>query len=51
MIIREEVESVVRRVVPGDSALLANDAVGIVNRFVDQAEYLSVRALERARVS
>jgi hypothetical protein len=51
MIIREEVESVVRRAVPGDSTLLANDAVGIVNRFIDQAEYLSVRALERARVS
>ncbi|MDB4892088.1 MAG: hypothetical protein JWL61_3943, partial [Gemmatimonadetes bacterium] len=26
-------------------------AIAIVNRFVDQAEYLSVRALERARVS
>jgi signal transduction histidine kinase len=51
MIIREEVESVVRRAVPDDSTLLANDAVGIVNRFVDQAEYLGVRALERARVS
>ena len=51
MIIREEVESVVRRAVPSGSQLLANEAVGIVNRFVDQAEYLSVRALERARVS
>ncbi len=51
MIIREEVENVVRRGVPTDAPLLANEAVGIVNRFVDQAEYLSVRALERAHVS
>jgi hypothetical protein len=51
MIIREEVERVVLRAVPKDVPLLANEAVGIVNRFVDQAEYLSVRALERARVS
>jgi hypothetical protein len=51
MIIREEVEGVVRRALPGGSPLLAKDAVAIVNRFVDQAEYLSVRALERARVT
>ena len=51
MIIREEVENVVRGSVPADARFLANDAVGIVNRFVDQAEYLSVRALERARVT
>jgi hypothetical protein len=30
--------------------LLANDAVWIVNRFVDQTEDLSVRTLERAPV-
>ena len=51
MIIREEVEGVVRRALPGGSPLLAKDAVAVVNRFVDQAEYLSVRALERARVT
>jgi hypothetical protein len=51
MIIREEVESVARQSVPKGAPLLANEAIGIVNRFVDQAEYLSVRALERARVS
>jgi hypothetical protein len=50
MIIREEVERVVRHALPSGTPLPANDAVGIVNRFVDQAEYLSVRALERARV-
>jgi signal transduction histidine kinase len=51
MIIREEVESMVRSAVRQDSPLRASDAIGIVNRFVDQAEYLSVRALERGRVS
>jgi signal transduction histidine kinase len=50
MIIREEVESVVRGAVPAGGRLGVSDAVGIVNRFVDQAEYLSVRALEHARV-
>ena len=51
MIIREEVENVVRSSVPTGAPLLASDAMAIVNRFVDQAEYLSVRALEHERVS
>jgi hypothetical protein len=50
MIIREEVESVVRGAVPTGGPLAVSDAVGIVNRFVDQAEYLSVRALEHTQV-
>ena len=46
MIIREELERVVRASVPAAEALKAADAVATVNRFVDQAEYLSVRAHE-----
>ena len=51
MIIREELERVVLRAVPPDTALQAADAVATVNRFVDQAEYIGVRALEMARES
>jgi hypothetical protein len=49
MIIRDELERVVRRSVPAYVPLDADDAVAMVNRFVDQAEYLGVRALEKAR--
>jgi hypothetical protein len=49
MIIREELERLVRGAVPADGPLDAADAVAIVNRFLDQAEYISVRALEKAR--
>jgi hypothetical protein len=49
MIIREELEHVVRRFLPPDGPLHAADAVATVNRFVDQAEYLGVRSLEKAR--
>jgi signal transduction histidine kinase len=49
MIIREELERVVRRAVPADGGIQAADAVMTVNRFVDQAEYIGVRALEKAR--
>jgi hypothetical protein len=49
MIIREELERVVRRSLPPGGDLQAADAVATVNRFVDQAEYLGVRALEKAR--
>jgi signal transduction histidine kinase len=50
MIIREEVERAVLKCMPTGRALEPSEAVAIVNRFVDQAEYLSVRALERVRV-
>ncbi len=50
MIIREEVERVVRRSVPTHGSLEPGDVADIVNRFVDRAEYLSVRAMERVRV-
>ena len=49
MIIREELERVVRRSVPPADAVPADKAVATVNRFIDQAEYLSVRSLEKAR--
>ena len=49
MIIREELERVVRKSVPAQGSLKAADAVAIVNRFVDQAEYLGVRSLEKSR--
>ena len=51
MIIREELERVVRRFVPPQGPIQVADAVSIVNRFLDQAEYISVRALEKARES
>ena len=47
MIIREEMEKVVRRYVPAKGPLHPIDALRTVNRFLDQAEYLSVRALEK----
>jgi signal transduction histidine kinase len=49
MIIREELERVVRRFVPLQGPLQASDAVAAVNRFVDQVEYISVQSLEKAR--
>ena len=51
MIIREEVERAVLQCMPSGLAVEPADAVEIVNRFVDQAEYLSVRSLDRARVN
>ena len=47
MIIREELDRVVQRSVPRPGPLRSEDAIGVVNRFIDQAEYVSVRALER----
>ncbi len=49
MIIREELERVVRRAVPSKGPLEPAAAVATVNRFLDQAEYIGVRALEKAR--
>lgn len=46
MIIREEVERVVRASVASES-LTAEDAIATVNRFIDQSEYVTVRAMER----
>ena len=47
MIIREELERVVRASVPPNGPLGMTDAVGTVSRFVDQAEYIGVRVLEK----
>lgn len=49
MIIREELERVVRRSVPSAGALTIDDALAAVNKFIDQAEYIGVRKLERER--
>jgi hypothetical protein len=49
MIIREELERVVRRSVSTQGVPHPVDAVAAVNRFVDQAEFIAVRALEKAR--
>ena len=49
MIIREEVERVVRRAVPSAGALSVEDALAAVNKFIDQSEYIGVRKLERER--
>jgi hypothetical protein len=48
MIIREELERVVRHSVSALGVLDAADVVATVNRFVDQAEYIAVRAMEKA---
>ncbi len=49
MIIREELDRVVRSAVPPEGPLEPAGAVATVNRFLDQAEYIGVRALEKAR--
>ena len=49
MIIREELERVVRRAVPPAGSLSVEDALAAVNKFIDQAEYIGVRKLERER--
>jgi hypothetical protein len=49
MIIREELGRVVRASIPHGSPLQAGDAEATINRFLDQAEYLSVRMLEKRR--
>ena len=45
-----ELEQVVRRAVPPNAPLAPADAMTAANRFVDQAEYISVRKLENERV-
>jgi hypothetical protein len=49
MIIREELERVARESMPPDGTLEPSDAIAMINRFVDRAEYLGVRELEKAR--
>lgn len=48
MIIREEVERVVRTTQLPDRRMSHDDAVATVSRFIDQAEYATIRALEKA---
>ena len=49
MIVREEIERLVRRCLPADGAAGPSDALGVAGRFIDQAEYLGVRALGKLR--
>jgi PAS domain S-box-containing protein len=50
MIIREELEAVVRRSFQLGRRLQVEDAVAVIERFIDQSEYVAVRALEATRV-
>ena len=45
MIIREEAEQVVRTVIQASTDCDAADAIALLNRFVDQAEYAAARSL------
>ena len=47
MIIREEIGLVIRRAVPRTGPLRVDDALEAANRFLDQAEYIGVRTLEK----
>ena len=47
MILREEVDQLIRQAVPPAGDLSADDATAALERFVDQAEFVAVRALER----
>jgi len=49
MIIREELERVVQRGFRQGRRLQVEDAIAVLERFIDQAEYVAVRALEGAR--
>ena len=49
MIVREELENVVRRASEFGDPLPVEDGVAVIGRFLDQAEYTAVRALN-ARV-
>jgi hypothetical protein len=47
MIIREELDRAVRQAVPASGDLKPDDATTALGRFIDRAEYVGVRALER----
>jgi signal transduction histidine kinase len=49
MIIREELERVVQRGFRHGRRLQVEDAIAVLERFIDQAEYVAVRALEGGR--
>ena len=49
MIVREEMERLVHRCLPDGSAFGPADALAVIGRFIDQAEYLGVRALAKLR--
>lgn len=51
MIIREELETVVRNASEFGDPLPVEDGVAVIGRFLDQAEYIAVRALNAGRGS
>ena len=48
MIIREELSRAIRESVAAIEGLSADDAISSLNRFVDQAEYVAVRSLDKS---
>jgi len=48
-IIRSEMDRTIRRIFRATAQLQLNDALAVVQRFLDQGEYVSVRSLERNR--
>jgi hypothetical protein len=48
MIVREELERVVRNASEFDVRLAVEDGIAVIGRFLDQAEYIAVRALNAA---
>jgi hypothetical protein len=51
MIIREELEAVIRRTFQRSHRPQVEDAVAVLERFLDQSEYAAVRALEATRIA
>jgi signal transduction histidine kinase len=48
MIVREEVERVIRKTAEAGGSSPVEDGIAVVGRFLDQAEYIAVRALNAA---
>ena len=49
-ILREEIEAGVRRAVEGDSDVDVDGGIGLLRRFIDRAEKISVRSLVRVQL-
>jgi hypothetical protein len=49
MIVREEVEKVVRKAAEPDDSTTLEDRIAIIGGFLDQSEYIAVRALNAGR--
>jgi hypothetical protein len=51
MIVREEVERVIRDASKSGAELPVEDGIAVIGRFLDQSEYVAVRTLNAARKS